>query len=252
MRSSVLWLGWLLASTAAANTTPAAFFREANRAYQEGRYAEAVDGYQRAERAGGASADLFYNLGTAYYRLGRLGPAILAFEKALARAPRHEDARANLAVARRQAQLDKAEQELSLPREGVWARLSRSVSSDEVALVFLTLYYLFFLALAVRHFLRPGATRSITGFVALVLLVLVLAAGGFFSYRVYRQERVTEGILLEGKVALMEPHAGSWKSVRSLPEGLRVRILGRSEKWVEIRLSDGLSGYVREGQVGAI
>ena len=50
----------------------------------------------------------------------------------------------------------------------------------------------------------------------------------------------------------MEPHAGAWKSVRSLPEGLRVRILARSEKWVEIQLSGGLSGYVREGQVGAI
>lgn len=242
---------WFCAAPAFAET-PAELLRQGNAAYRAGKYAEAVDRYQRAIDAGARAADVHHNLGTAYYRLGRTGQAILHFEKALALQPRHEDARVNLSIARRRAGLEKAEQELGLPQEGFWRRLARRVTTDEVAVVFLVLYYLFFGALVARHLLRPGPARSLMGLAALSLLALVLAVGGFFAYRVHIEERFVDGVLLEEKVALMEPHGGQWKSVRSLPEGLRVRVLSRSEKWVQVRLPGGLSGYVRREQVGEI
>jgi tetratricopeptide (TPR) repeat protein len=221
-------------------------------AYKEGRYAEAADRYQRAIEAGATGADVFYDLGSAYYRLGKTGRAVLAFERALSREPRHEDARVNLAIAHRRLGLEKAVQELGLPREGLLRRLARATTADEVAMAFLAVYYLFFAVLALRHFRRPGTARSLLGLAALTLLLCSLTLGSFFAYRVYRQERVTEGVILEPKVSLMEPHAGTWKAVRSLPEGLRVAIETRNESWVKIRLPGGLSGFVRESQVESL
>ena len=50
-----------------------------------------------------SSADLAFNLGDAYFRKGALGPAIWAFERALALDPSDEDARYNLDKARKLA-----------------------------------------------------------------------------------------------------------------------------------------------------
>jgi len=236
----------------AAAQSAAELLREGHRAYREDRYPEAADRYQRAIRAGAVSADVHYDLGNAYYKLGRNGQAALAYERALRLDPRHEDAQANLHVVQRRTGYEKAVQELGIPREGIWVRLARSVTANETAVALLVVWLLFFVVLFVRHFRPPGSARSLLGLAGLVLFVLALAAGGFFGYRVYRAERVTEGVILEPKVALMEPQGGAWKAVRSLPEGLRVRILARNESWVQVRLPGGLSGFVRDAQVGQL
>ena len=48
-------------------------FSKANQAYAEGRFADAVTGYNNLVRAGQWHANVFYDLGNAWYRLGDLG-----------------------------------------------------------------------------------------------------------------------------------------------------------------------------------
>jgi Ca-activated chloride channel homolog len=54
-----------------------------NRHYRAGRYAEAVEAYESALRAGRATPELHYNLGTALLRLGRESEADAHFARAL-------------------------------------------------------------------------------------------------------------------------------------------------------------------------
>ena len=54
-----------------------------NAAFLAGRFAEAVQHYEDAVRTGPDDADLFENLGIAYWSLGRWRPAIRAFLRAL-------------------------------------------------------------------------------------------------------------------------------------------------------------------------
>ena len=71
----------------------------ANGAYQNGKYEEAKVGYLQLVRAGQYSADLFYNLGNAWFKLGDQGRAILNYERALLLNPRLDEAAANLRTA---------------------------------------------------------------------------------------------------------------------------------------------------------
>src|SRR5712691_9388165 len=71
-------------------------FAKANQEYAAGHFKEAIDGYEALVRAGEWSANLFYDLGNAYFRAGDLGRAILSYERALALDRHHPEAEANL------------------------------------------------------------------------------------------------------------------------------------------------------------
>ncbi|MDH3423313.1 MAG: tetratricopeptide repeat protein, partial [Gemmatimonadota bacterium] len=71
-----------------------------NEAYQDEDYAGAIEAYQAVLDAGFRSAGLEYNLGNAYFKSGRLGRAILHWERALEASPGDPDIQANLELAR--------------------------------------------------------------------------------------------------------------------------------------------------------
>src|SRR5437879_12265811 len=78
-------------------------FTKANQEYAQGNFAKAISGYEALVRAGQWSANLFYDLGNAYFRTGDFGRAILNYERALALERHHAEATANLQIARDEA-----------------------------------------------------------------------------------------------------------------------------------------------------
>ena len=67
--------------------------------YQIGNFAQASQFYQQVVSGGYESPTLYYNLGNSYYRLGKIGYAILNYERAQKLAPGDEDIAHNLALA---------------------------------------------------------------------------------------------------------------------------------------------------------
>src|SRR6202521_1847824 len=68
----------------------------ANEAYQNGKYEEAKVDYLQLVHAGQYSADLFYNLGNVWFKLGDQGRAILNYQRALLLNPGLDEAESNL------------------------------------------------------------------------------------------------------------------------------------------------------------
>ena len=79
---------------------PNADFAKANEEYAQEHFKEAIAGYETLVRAGQWNANLFYDLGNAYFRTGDFGRAILNYERALALDRHHPEATANLQIAR--------------------------------------------------------------------------------------------------------------------------------------------------------
>lgn len=69
---------------------------QADSAYTHDDFAKAVDLYKQVINEEGTSSTLYYNLGNAYYRSGKLGKAIVCYERAIILDPRNEDALTNL------------------------------------------------------------------------------------------------------------------------------------------------------------
>ncbi|HZA38202.1 MAG TPA: tetratricopeptide repeat protein, partial [Candidatus Baltobacteraceae bacterium] len=74
-------------------------FAKANQDFAQGNFKEAISGFETLVRSGQWSANVFYNLGNAYFRAGDFGRAILNYERALALERHHPEATANLQIA---------------------------------------------------------------------------------------------------------------------------------------------------------
>jgi tetratricopeptide (TPR) repeat protein len=83
-------------------------FELANAAYAKGDYEKAAGLYEQLLSGNEVSAEVYYNLGNAYYKSGKLGLAILNYERARKIAPEDEDILANLKLANQKTE-DKIE-----------------------------------------------------------------------------------------------------------------------------------------------
>src|SRR6059058_2049592 len=77
-------------------------FAKANTAFTAGQFKSAIQQYQTVVQSGEWSANLFYDLGNAYFRDSDFGRAILNYKRALQLDRNHPEADANLRIARDQ------------------------------------------------------------------------------------------------------------------------------------------------------
>ena len=103
MRIILNWLSIMVVSGFIASAQANELLEKANADYEAGRFEEAAQSYEKIIEQEGAQVGVLQNLGSAYYRLGDDGRAILAFERALLLKPRNPDLLANLKLAQDEA-----------------------------------------------------------------------------------------------------------------------------------------------------
>src|SRR4029434_5153811 len=114
MKASACFFAFLFSAVWAASSPGQtdANVTQATQEYAQGHFAEAISGYEALVRAEQWSANLFYDLGNAYFRVGDFGHAILNYERALALERHHPEATANLQIARDEARAARLHQTL--------------------------------------------------------------------------------------------------------------------------------------------
>jgi tetratricopeptide (TPR) repeat protein len=229
--SSTIWL--CVASIAFAQSD--AQFTKANQAYAQGRFKEAISGYEALVRSKQWSANLFYDLGNAYFRAGDFGRAILNYERALALERHHPEATANLQIARDEARALELKQ--SWPE-----RYLKFASVNQYSLAAAIAFWLAAVAIVMLIFARR---RSATLMVMLTLCLLVSVVS---TYAVYVLERGSKGdalAIVTGKdVQARLATADTANSVLALPPGSEIKILSTRGDWVYAALPNNLRGWI--------
>ena len=241
--------------TAATAQSLSALFQEANNAFWNGEYNDALATYQKLEKLGVKDPVLFYNIGTAHGRLGELGQAVLYYEKALKLDPGQDDARHNLDVIRefiaRRASEGGRDADL-VPAAGPWRAMLDRFSAIGAAVTFIIFHLALFLVLGIRRFVYQEMPRLSLGVVAGVLLILTVATGTVAVGKWYHDTHVKEAIVLEnGAVDVMEG-PGSGVKRFAIEEGSRVEVLDTRGGWSRLLDGEGRDGWVPEKQLGLI
>jgi tetratricopeptide (TPR) repeat protein len=213
----------------------AAEFMEANQAYAQGHFKQAIDIYEGLVRSGQWSANLFYDLGNAYFRTGDFGRAILNYERALALERHHPEAAANLQIVRDEARA--LEMEQSWPE-----RYLRFASSNQYSIMAAIAFWVGAFCVIRLVFLR----RRSNGTVALAIFSLLAFVISTFS--AYEFEYGSKGdalAIVTGKdVQARLATADTANTVLVLPPGSEIRILSTRGDWVYAVLPNNLRGWI--------
>ena len=223
----------LSGATTRAEQNPA--FAKANEAYGAGRFQEAVEGYQSLVNSGQWSANLFYDLGNAWFRLGNFGEAILNYERALALDPHHPESDANLRIARDEARA------LELRTQG-FARYIEDGTSTQYSIAASVAFWIALFAAARLFFLR----RRSVGLVALIIFSTLIFSGSI--YALYALETGNKGkdlAIVTGKnVEARLATADNASSILALPPGSEIKVLSERGDWIYAALPNDLRGWI--------
>jgi tetratricopeptide (TPR) repeat protein len=240
-----LWLGFLLmALRPAAAATPEALFAQANRAYSDRQYEQAIALYDSiVQDQGLASADLYFNLGNAHYQLQHLAPALLAYERALRLDPTHTDALFNRRLASLKV-VDNIEPQPEFVLTRWWRETVSSRSAAQWGLVAMGLLWAVVAAVAVLFFVpRPQVRRVafVSGIVLATLSVGCLMLG-ISRYQASQSEQY--GLIMTPN-AYVKNAPGGETDLLILHEGVKVRLLDQVDEWTQIELDGANIGEVR-------
>jgi tetratricopeptide (TPR) repeat protein len=210
-------------------------FAKATQEYSAGDFQAAINSYETLVRSGDWSANLFYDLGNAYFRAGDLGRAILNYERALALERHHPEAEANLRIARDQARA------LELTAGSV-ERVFRFANRDELVIAAAIAFWLATFSLVRLLFAR----RRGAGAIPMSILLLSIFAGAAFAS--YELENGAKGkalaIVVANDVEARLATADNAHSVLALPPGSEIRILSTRGEWVYATLPNNLRGWL--------
>ena len=232
-------------------TANAATKADADSAYVNGNYQEAIKVYESLLKQG-ESAELYYNLGNAYYRTENITRAVLNYERALLLSPGDGDIRFNLQIARSKT-IDKIVPESEMFFVTWYRSLVNIMSVDgwgRMALVSLALVIVLFLV----YLFSARVWVQKVGFFGGGILLVVFVLSNFFAWQQRQQLLNREGaIVVAPSVTVKSTPAQNGTDLFILHEGTKVVITdGSMKSWREIRLADGKKGWIESKKIELI
>lgn len=223
----------------------------ADSAYAQEHYQQAIADYE-ALLKNGVSADIYYNLGNAYYRTDNITKAILNYERALLLSPGDDDIRFNLQMARSKT-IDKITPQsemffvtwyhslVNLMSVDAWARTALFTLAIAIVLVLL---YLFSDRMWLRKF----------GFFGALTLVIVFLLSNLFAFQQkHKLTHRTGAIVITSAAAVKSTPSKNGTDLFILHEGTCVTMTDQSmREWKEIRMADGRKGWIETRQIETI
>jgi hypothetical protein len=223
--------------------TPDATFIHANELYRAGNYQDAVKEYESILQQDYVNADVYYNLGDAYYRSGKLAPAIVAFERAARLRPHDADIEHNLKLLYLKTP-DRIEPvpDLFLLQ---WMRtIGLLVSPGMVHGLFLASWLLLFGVFAAIAIVRSvEIVRALR--IALVVCFISVVVWGAMLVIQSLQDTSSDQAIITAQVVTAKSSPDE-RSVDAfvIHEGLKVKITDAVGDWVKITLADGKVGWL--------
>ncbi len=212
-------------------------FLKAANLYEEGKYQQASEGFEALLGYGFESGDVYYNLGNAKLRSGKLGESIGAYLNAQRYLPRDGDLAANLKFARQSAKDDLPEWKPStIETLFFW---HRGLSPYELGAGLIIFNGLFWLTWMLRLFRRETEWLiwlQRTSFLGL------LALGSSFGVRSMAPEQ--RAVVLPAEISVHASTQEKSTVLFKLHEGAELSVTDSTGDWVRVSLPDEKQGWV--------
>ena len=223
-------------------------FREGNNAYNQGDYDRAIVYYDSIHSMGVHAAELYYNLGNAYYKQNAIASSILNYEKALLMDANNSQVLNNLAFAQNMT-LDRFS---PLPESDLKKTTDRllfltSVRGWSIALV----GFIWLTALLFFFYIKSGRSGTkrffFSGFV-LTAFVAILALSAALKQKNILEKTRPAIVFAQQEDFRAEPNLRA-EVLLNIHEGTKVFVQDEVEDWVKIKLINGAVGWIPQSSI---
>lgn len=225
-----------------------ALFEKANEAYNAGNYPEAVSRYSEVLKNGEESAELYFNLGNAHYKLNHIAESVYNYEKALLLDPADKSIKNNLEFAQNMV-IDDIK---VVPKSGLSNFITSALSIFSFngwawivifgVVIFSVLFLLYYFSIASkwkRVFFAGAITAVVISFISLIF--------AFYLYNV-AQSKEFAIVFAEEVPVRNEPNLRG-NELFLLHEGTKVQILNTFQDWVQLELANGSTGWMDKSSI---
>ncbi|MDP3042708.1 MAG: tetratricopeptide repeat protein [Candidatus Omnitrophota bacterium] len=221
-------------------------FYQGNVDYKEAKFEAAIDNYLKVLNLGLESGNLYYNLGNSYFKKGKLGRAMLNYERALMLIPNDSDLKSNHEYVLSLLNLGQQSFENWLGKAANKLFAGLSVNFLTVLLAFI---YILALLVLTSSLIFAQVKRSINFLFLILPAVFIISAISLNSKIVY----LSKGAVVVSKEALVkfEPREEATTYFK-LNEGSKVAVLDKTENWCKIKRPDGKIGWMGKDKLGLI
>ena len=222
--------------------------------WQQGEHQAALDHYLAESATHPESADLFYNIGSCYYRLNQPGKAALYFQRALATSPDHYEAQKNLNFTQKQ---QAAIQPKELTASEQWIVKLSAEFYKQAAIAFA---WVLVITVCYLKLLRPKGSRFGWNLSAAILspFLALLCLYGWLEHPQHKTSNEgAAAVITKYTAVLTEPINVSGKElekktlINAAPSS-DCRLLATRDTWSYVRLANGTRGWVPTNKVEAL
>ncbi len=234
---------------------------QADSAYNHEDFVQAVRLYHQAITADGVSPELYYNLGNSYYRIGKMGRAVLYYERALQLDPSFKDARTNLEYVKTKI-IDKPEDDSTF-LGNVHQGITGWMSPDLWAWTAFCMFILVLGCVALYVFSGNVNVRKLGFFgggVAIILFLYTLIVAMQVAHGPYKHN--TAVVIVPTANMSTQPGSHTGKNTKIIPvhEGTVVEIVdsmaipgeSSSPLWYDVKINNATRAWVRSADVEKI
>lgn len=218
-------------------------FNAGKEAYKAEKYQEAIDSWKQILDKGEESAELYFNLGNAHYKLNNIGPSIYYYEKARLLDPNDSDIKNNLAFAEN-ARIDVIEPLPQTVFKTWYERISGITGFDGWATAGV-IFSFCFVFLFLGYYFSASERKKRILFASSIIAIFLLVASVAMAFTTYSDyENDNPAVVFSEQVEVRDAPSVGGEVNFIIHEGTKVQVLDRETDWVRIRLEDGKDGWI--------
>lgn len=218
-----------------------AWWQKANSYYQDKNYDSAAFYYEQLSEQHPDNAEVYYNLGNTYYRLNKIGAAVLNFERALKLKPSYKEAQDNLELTQSRIP-NRIRQSQDIFFVSWWKSITKTSLAETWSVIALVMFLLVLTLFILKRWnYRFSAMPTQIAVTALILCCLAFLLAYVASSRK----------LAHNKAVVMEQDAPLQENLKTqkiqvlVPEGTVLVIDNVQSGWANVRLPNGRAGWMR-------
>jgi len=247
MRQIGIFLGLMLLSLVSISKEQA-LVDSANIYYSNSKYEKAISAYESVVSNGFESAELYYNLGNAYYKSNKIAFAIVNYERSLKLNPNDDDVIFNLRMANTYV-VDKID---VLPMFFLSSWMQRFIQTHDsnIWAIISMAGFVLAIALLLMFFLSNNiAIRKTSFWIGVLVLFVSVMSFNFARKQKLLTELEPEAIVITPSVVVKSSPVESGTQLFLIHEGLKVTVVDKLGDWREVKLSDGNVGWLKKSDL---